>query len=118
MKVYCKKCKMELTGELTPLPGEGMLSDIDKKSCIPVGYYYASKGEVYTDSNGQILVNLGDLVNVKNHTDPSRLNGCCGLDGTDGLNKTCGNGHEVGTEHSDCWMPWAMAFEPTKVFLK
>jgi hypothetical protein len=25
--------------------------------------------------------------------------------GCDGVNTVCGNGHEVGTECSDCWMP-------------
>jgi hypothetical protein len=118
MKVYCKKCKMELTRELKELPGTGMLCFIDKKSCVPAGYFHTSKSEVYTNTDGQVLVNLTDIINVKSHKDISRLNGCCGLDGMDGLNKTCNNGHEVGTEYSDCWMPWAMAFDPTKTFLK
>jgi hypothetical protein len=31
----------------------------------------------------------------------------CGLDGMDGPNLVCVNGHEIGTEKSDCWMPHA-----------
>jgi hypothetical protein len=31
------------------------------------------------------------------------LNGCCGIDGMDGINTFCSNGHEIGTECSDCW---------------
>ncbi len=42
---------------------------------------------------------------VKNTEDSSRLNGCCGLDGCDGLNKKCQCGAYIGTEKSDCWTP-------------
>jgi len=51
-----------------------------------------------------IVLNLKDTINTKHHSDQSRLNGCCGLDGL-GMNTLCANGHEIGTERSDCWMP-------------
>ena len=51
------------------------------------------------------LVNLQDAINTKHHSDRRRLNGYCGPAGFDGPNIVCINGHEVGTEHSDCWMP-------------
>jgi hypothetical protein len=40
------------------------------------------------------------------------------MDGTDGINKLCANGHEIATEKSDCWMPTAVIFEKEKTILK
>jgi len=61
----------------------------------------------YWSAAGRVLVNLADLVGTKHHPDYRRRAGCCGLDGLDGPNLVCSNGHEVGTEKSDCWMPHA-----------
>ena len=61
----------------------------------------------YSSTPGRVLVNLRDLIGTKRHADSRRLNGCCGLDGLDGANLVCVNGHEVGTEKSDCWMAQA-----------
>jgi hypothetical protein len=54
-----------------------------------------------------VIVNIADLVSIRRHPDFRRLNGCCGLDGCDGPNLVCTNGHEIGTEKSDCWTPHA-----------
>ena len=27
----------------------------------------------------------------------------------------CANGHEIATEYSDCWMPWAAVFETERI---
>jgi hypothetical protein len=77
-----------------------------------------SNGEFYTNTEGKILINLEDLKNVEDHADKSRTEGCCGMSGTNGPNKVCKNGHEIGTERSDCWMPWSMAFDEESIFLK
>jgi len=54
-----------------------------------------------------ILVHPDDVVGLRHHPDPSRLNGCCRLDGADGLNLVCGGcGAEIATEVSDCWASW------------
>lgn len=47
----------------------------------------------------QKCINIDNLKLSKSHADLSRLNGYCGLDGLDGLNKVCLNEHEVGTEN-------------------
>lgn len=57
-------------------------------------------------------MNLNDLINSKYHSDSSRLNGCCGNDGLDGINRVCKNNHEIGTEKSDCWMPHFISLDP------
>lgn len=58
-------------------------------------------------SHMTIVINSSDGVQLRHHTEPARLYGCCGLDGLDGLdgpNLLCGVcGTEVGFEISDCW---------------
>jgi len=61
----------------------------------------------FWDAQGRFVVNLADLVGTRPSPDGRRLSGCCGRDGLDGPNLVCVNGHEVGTEKSDCWMPHA-----------
>jgi len=50
----------------------------------------------------ELIFNLDDLRNTKYG---GRPNGCCGIDGVDGINTFCREGHEIGTERSDCWTP-------------
>ena len=84
---------------------------------IQQGYYFISDGEFYTSSENKIIINKADLINTSNHPDDSRLCGCCGLAGTDGLNKICKNGHEIATEISDCWLPHSVIFEPDLIIM-
>jgi hypothetical protein len=80
---------------------------------VPKGFYIISNGDHYGGSKGKIIININDLTNSIHHKDSSRLNRCFGLDGMDGPNRTCINGHEIGTEFSDCWMAHAMVLEQT-----
>jgi hypothetical protein len=111
MKLKCKKCKIDLTDDLKEVFGKGQLMEIDKQDFIPRGHYFISDGEYYTGTENKIIICKSDLINSKNHTDHSRLGGCCGLDGTSGPNKLCINGHEVATEKSDCWHAHSIIFE-------
>jgi len=81
---------------------------------VPQGFFSINSKE-YWSADGQFVVNLADLVGTKHHSDRGRQNGCCGLDGLDGPNLTCANGHEVGTEKSDCWMPHAAVLLETVI---
>lgn len=63
------------------------------------------------------MVNLDDLTGAGWAKDGRRYNGCCGVDGLDGLNLVCPAGHDVGTEKSDCWMPHRAVFDPALVIL-
>jgi hypothetical protein len=62
-----------------------------------------------------VLINPDDLLVHRLHPDPSRRNGCCGLDGTDGPNLVCNCGNEIGTESSDCWTARVVRLEPLAV---
>lgn len=80
----------------------------DGKAAVPPGYFGINTPDYWTDGGDRVLVNLSDLVGTKHHDDLHRLNGCCGRDGCDGPNVVCMNGHEIGTEKSDCWMAHAV----------
>ena len=111
MIIKCGQCGLPLTKELKEINSIDSLNEKDNEDFIHIGFYYISDGEFFRESKGKIIINKRDLLNSKNHSDFKRLNGCCGLDGMDGLNKTCNNGHEIGIECSDCWMPHCIIFE-------
>jgi hypothetical protein len=117
MIVYCKECKLPLTKELKEYTGKSF-GQGDGQPFIQPGYYAVSCNISFSDIEKKIVINIEDLLNTINHTNPSRLNGCCGLDGGDGPNKICLNGHEVATEKSDCWMPHEILFENDKTIAK
>ncbi len=114
MKMKCKYCNIELTDNLVEVTGYDQLSEIDGKDFISDGLFFISNGDYYTGTE-KVIINIRDLKNSKSHTDPARLNGCCGLDGTDGPNKLCLNGHEIGTEKSDCWMAHSIILDNVKI---
>ena len=112
-----------MTAPLTLLDDPQLLREVDGEDHVPVGFFWPAPppgqtGGYYTEAAGDFLVNLKDAINVRNHPDSKRLNGCCGLDGCDGRNTVCSNGHEVGTERSDCWMAHSLALDPNRVELR
>ena len=111
MVVRCKKCNSILTNDLMQLQEISKLNEVDNEDYIQTGFYFLSDVDFFGDGKEKVVVNKADLINAENHPNKGRLNGCCGLDGLDGLNKVCIKGHEVGTECSDCWMPHYVIFE-------
>lgn len=112
----CAMCNVPLTKPLMLLEDLSQLSEKDGQPRIPAGFYYVDNGIDYVWAKDKYSVNLKDLINTLNHPDSSRLHGCCGLDGGE-INTICFNGHEIGTEHSDCWMPHCLVFESNAVRL-
>lgn len=115
MRIKCKLCGIELTDDLVEVKSSGQLSEIDGRDFIARGHFFVSDGEYYSGTENQIIINVKDLINSRNHTDKARLNGCCGLDGCDGPNKLCLDGHEIGTEMSDCWIAHAVILDLDKI---
>ena len=97
---------MTITRPLLSLGPDKSICLEDGKPAVPEGFFTVNNQEYWCVA-GDVVVNLADLVGTKHHQDYRRRNGCCGLDGMDGPNLVCPNGHEVGTEKSDCWMPHA-----------
>ena len=115
MKFICKICNTEITKHLEELQDLSFLNKEEGEDYIPAGFYIIEDGEYDHTSQGKIILNLNDLINSKHHSDTSRLNGCCGLDGLDGINTVCINNHEIGTESSDCWMAHYISLEPDRI---
>ena len=109
----CPICRTAITQPLAPLNADQSLCVEDGKPLLPQGFFTICKE--YWNADGQFIVSLADLVGAGHHLDRARLNGCCGLDGLDGPNLICANGHEIGTEKSDCWMPHAAVLIETVV---
>lgn len=107
--VRCTLCSVPLTPVLARLEDLSLLRGEDGVDFIPQGFFFNSTGELHPQG---IVVNLADLVHTQRHSESRRLNGCCGLDGCDGLNRVCVEGHEVATEFSDCWMAHCVTFDP------
>jgi uncharacterized protein (TIGR02996 family) len=111
----CVACGLPLTGPVWPLGDVVWLSQADQTTLVPAGFFWVSEGEVWNGTAGHPCVHLGDLRNIEPHPDSRRRIGCCGVDGCEGVNTVCANGHEVGTECSDCWMPHFLHLEPKAV---
>jgi len=111
----CAACGVAVTGPVWPLADPVWLDQSDGIALVPAGYFVHSDGTVWNGTAGHYCVNLADLRNTGPHPDYRRRNGCCGMDGCNGPNAVCANGHEVGTECSDCWMPHFLHFDPAAV---
>jgi hypothetical protein len=105
----CPVCRVVITRALTPLPSNQPICFDVGESAVPEGFFATLSSENWAVAGATVVVNLRDLVGTKAHPDFRRRNGCCGQDGLDGPNLVCVNGHEIGTEKSDCWMPHAVA---------
>ena len=118
-ELTCANCGAVLACALKVLPladpAEAGLDYVDQKPLTPSGVVFLSSHPMqWSDDptrkpalqfNPQHWLNPADVENaVEPVTDPRRLNGCCGLDGSDGPNMRCRNCKaEVGTRQSDCW---------------
>lgn len=132
MRLYCKKCHVELTEECEL----GSIYDYDenpgdRKPTVPEGniiiFHEDKYQEYYTagsnhpqkrlvSTNGAFALNPIDIIqeNIRSH---GLDNGCCGSDGCDGFNRSCKCDNVIGTEWSDCWTPAEIRLEPLKVEL-
>jgi hypothetical protein len=115
MIVRCRQCGVDLTEDLVQVITNDHLKETDSEDYILRGRFFVSDGEYYAGSEKQILINKADLKNAVDHSDTSRLGGCCGFAGLDGLNKLCINGHEIATERSDCWLAHSVMFDNDRI---
>lgn len=113
--IRCGACGIDLTRPVEPLADESVRCRGDGQSFIPAGKFWMSDGDYYPA--GEWVANLADLINTRHHHNPRRLNGCCGLDGCDGYNRVCINGHGAGTERSDCRWAHGIHFSPALVYV-
>jgi hypothetical protein len=105
MILRCAKCHVIVSQDISELKDLSLLSGEDGQEHLSRGFFRISTLVGDLVPGGEFILNLGDLTNTKRHPDSRRSSGCCGCDGCDGMNLVCLNGHEIGTECSDCWMP-------------
>jgi|SRR5581483_21909 len=117
MILRCAVCHIPISDDVHELKDRGRLSDERGSDFLPQGcYLIASAADNFSShTDGEFILNLKDVHNLQRHSDPSRLNGCCGLDGLDGINTVCSNGHEIGTQRTDCWCPHYIHIPPKNV---
>lgn len=120
--IKCAECGLPLSPVLQRLPEHTLLNFKEKENLLPQGFFTFYKNIEWEwrglfppkTTPKSVVINLSDLFNTQNHTDPERIRGCCGLSG--GLpNKMCLNHHEIGTEFSDCIMAHCIIFEENQV---
>jgi hypothetical protein len=95
MMLRCAACHIAISGEVQSLPDRSRVSAEANSDFVPQGYYLIASTADQTDSHtpGEFILNLKDTMNIKRHSDPTRLSGCCALDGLNGINTICVNGH-------------------------
>ena len=109
---------MPLTAQLLPVEKGFSPEFPDGENAIPRGHYWIAD-DSHTDAiKGHVLVHVDDCLNMKDHPDSRRHNGCCGEDGCDGPNRICRCGQEVATLVSDCWTSLYLHFEPEHTYLQ
>jgi len=112
IKLYCKVCNVKLTDHLEEIHESALVFN-DGEAAIA-----KDKFSVHTENGNKEIVVAIDSYFLENHKDTLRFTGCCGSSGSDGMNKTCANGHEVATEVSDCYTPHYIGFNLKKVIIK
>jgi hypothetical protein len=120
-KLICTSCGTDLSGPITihstknrafkapkhldqqPITSAGTAI----KSWEPMQKTFDPANPAKLEFSPQFWMNPSDINDAIEHVDiPSRLNGCCGLDGCNGPNMRCRVCKtEVGTRQSDCWTP-------------
>lgn len=105
--VRCLKCSEPISGALTRVTDRRTLTEQDGEELLEPNTFMLAADFLGTDEvfyglvQNEILVNRGVLYAI----DCGKRIGCCGPDGSDGLNLACSAGHEIGTEVGDCWQP-------------
>ena len=80
--VRCRECRLPLSASLDTVVDGNNTNDSDGAPFVHPGQYHVSDGGYFTGTEGRYIINLMDRRNVTDHSDPKRLAGCCGRDGT------------------------------------
>lgn len=96
---HCKTCGLLLADGLSECREDALCLE-DGMPMLPPKTFCVSEGKHPPEVAGDYLINVDELVNARLYVESrGRLNGCCGLDGLDGINHVCQNGHEAANRH-------------------
>jgi hypothetical protein len=106
MELFCNKCNAKLTRSPLDEADPKTLNYTDQEELLPEGkYFLAENSEIHFNVEITYLVNTKSM-RIMNHSDSSKLSGCCGPGDLGTLNQVCSTcGHEVGLIVGDCWIP-------------
>ena len=122
----CRSCGADLSEPVTireaGMDGVAQPEFRDHEHVIDAGYAFKSEepyrkrlgpGKDQLEFTPQYWMTARDLLaSVQLTKNQSHLNGCCGLDGSDGPNRVCACGADIGTEMSDCWTSYLFIPDP------
>jgi len=111
IKLYCKKCSVALTNDLTEISNSEIVWKEEGNS-IPENRYIDS----LDNGRANILVAINTYLLKDNPI--NRNFGCCGNSNEESYNKTCANGHEVATRIDDCFTGFYIEFDLKKIVIK
>ena len=105
----CRKCGHRVTPGLWPIGGAR--EAVGGRDLVPAGYFARSQGEHETPVDWY-MISPSDVIGH-----PIRpFDGCCGPSGFTKPNIGCAEGHAVGIEQSECYLPHVTVFDPALVF--
>jgi hypothetical protein len=67
MRLVCRKCKVEISKEITALKDLALLNNNDGEDYIPNGFFMIETGAQDFNTKGLIIINLTDLINTSYH---------------------------------------------------
>ncbi len=119
MKLYCKKCNHILTNNLLEESEIKNLKYDDQEELLLLNKYIeVSKTDFWFNIPIKYLIH-SKSIQLKNHTNKSRLHGCCGPSNFGNLNQVCPTcNFDIGTLISDCCFPIFVGVDENKVSLK
>lgn len=119
MRLYCKKCNNELTNENLTKALLSELSDVEGNELLPKAKYIEVKKSEYNFTiKVDVLVHTKSI-NVIDHDNHLRLQGCCGPSEFGVLNQICSVCKtEIGVLIDDCWTQKFIGIDLSKVFVK
>ena len=125
MVFACRRCRQQLTTDVKLIEPPPDDRSPEAEPWFEPGVYFIDRERARLARTDHVqpwppkdrpVLNPIDVTGVREHSEPARLNGCCGLDGMDGPNIVCiACGAEVGTKMNDCWTPHEVRLDPDAV---
>jgi len=105
MKFFCSNCNVLLADSLEEVNSPIEWPEFEPGQDIHLvgkGFFRISDGDEWLGQEGDYILNRSNLENIVENKNWHM--GCCGSDGSEGINISCTNGHDIATEISECYL--------------